>query len=90
MTTVSYRVAQLSWTAPTQNVDGTALTDLAGYRVYWGTARRNYSQNERLDGADTRQHSINLAPGTWYFAVTAVNEAGEESAYSGEVSKTVN
>jgi len=89
MTTVSYRVAQLSWTAPTENVDGTPLTDLAGYRVHWGTARRNYSQSTRLDGANNRQYAINLAPGTWYFAVTAVNAAGEESAYSGEVSKTV-
>jgi hypothetical protein len=89
MTTVSYRVAQLSWTAPTENVDGTPLTDLAGYRVHWGTARRNYSQNARIDGASNRQYAVTLSPGTWYFAVTAVNAAGEESAYSGEVSKTV-
>ena len=28
----------LAWTEPTTNADGTRLTDLAGYRVYLGTA----------------------------------------------------
>jgi hypothetical protein len=29
--------ATLSWDPPTTNVDGTPLTDLAGYKVYYGT-----------------------------------------------------
>ncbi|MDH3432879.1 MAG: putative Ig domain-containing protein, partial [Gammaproteobacteria bacterium] len=32
----------LSWIAPTQNEDGTALTDLAGYKIYWGTTSGSY------------------------------------------------
>ena len=32
--------AALSWTRPTQNTDGKALNDLAGYRVYFGTSPR--------------------------------------------------
>jgi ABC-type glycerol-3-phosphate transport system substrate-binding protein len=34
--------ATLTWDAPTTNVDGTPLTDLAGYKVYYGTALGNY------------------------------------------------
>jgi len=91
MTTVTVNIARLSWTAPTENVDGTALTDLAGYTVHWGTGSRSYSQTAELNGANSTQYQVNdLASGTWYFAVTARNAAGAESAYSGEVSKTVN
>ena len=31
--------ATLDWTPVTQNTDGTVLTDLAGYKVYYGTSR---------------------------------------------------
>src|SRR5438552_19203542 len=31
-------VLDTSWTAPTKNTDGSALTDLAAYRVYYGTS----------------------------------------------------
>ena len=33
-----------SWDAPTTNADGTPLTDLAGYKVYYGPSSGNYSQ----------------------------------------------
>ena len=29
---------QTTWTKPTKNCDGTDLTNLGGYRVYWGKA----------------------------------------------------
>jgi hypothetical protein len=91
ITTVSVRIAQLSWEAPTQNSDGSPLTDLAGYRVYWGTSSRSYSGNATVNGAGTTSYTVqNLAAGTWYFTVTARNENGVESAYSSEESKTIN
>src|SRR5713101_9065387 len=31
-------VLDASWTAPTTNTDGSPLTDLASYRVYYGTS----------------------------------------------------
>jgi hypothetical protein len=89
MTTVSVRIARLSWEAPTQNVDGSALTDLAGYRVFWGTSPRNYTQNALVNGPGATSYDVALSAGTWYFAVKARNAAGEESAYSGEVTKSV-
>jgi hypothetical protein len=89
MTTVSLRLARLSWTAPTQNTDGSPITDLAGYKVFWGQSSRSYSQNAPVNGASNTSYDAPLSPGTWYFAVKAVNNANDESAYSGEVSKTV-
>ena len=33
----------LSWIAPTTNVDGSSLTDLGGYKIYWSTVNGNES-----------------------------------------------
>lgn len=75
--------ATLSWPRPTQNVDGSALTDLAGYRVYWGTTFGVYPNSRTLSGADTLESRIDgLTPGAWHFAVTAINTASRESPYS--------
>lgn len=89
MTTVTLRSADLSWTAPSQNVDGSALTNLAGYKVYWGSSPRTYSASASVSGAGTTTFTTNLTPGTWYFAVTAIDSTGAESAKTNEVSKTV-
>jgi hypothetical protein len=78
----------LSWDAPTTNTDGTPLTDLAGYTVYYGTVPGNYTRTMAAGNATTITIS-NLSPGTHYFAVTSVNSAGTESVSSNEVSKTL-
>jgi fibronectin type 3 domain-containing protein len=89
MTTVSLRQAVITWTAPTKNTDGTAVT-LSGYKVYYGTASQNYSQTVSVSGASTVQRTVALSgPGTWYFAVTALDNKGAESAKSNEVSKVI-
>jgi plastocyanin len=78
----------LNWVAPSENADGSALTDLAGYRIYYGTTSRNYSGMVELnDPADT-SHSLSLASGDYYVAMTALDQQGNESAYSNEVLKT--
>lgn len=80
----------LSWTAPTQNEDGTTLTDLAGYKLYWGTASGVYtSEVDIADPAVTTYVVEDLSPNTYHFAATAYNAAGVESAYSGEAIKEV-
>jgi hypothetical protein len=88
-TTVTIRTAALTWTAPTQNVDGSALTNLSGYKVYWGTQSRTYTQTATVNGASTTSYTASLTPGTWYFAISAVDSTGSESTRSNEVSKTV-
>ena len=90
MTTVSLRAADLEWVAPTQNTDGSPLSDLGGFKLQWGPTSRHYTKSANLTGANTTTYRALLDPGTWYFSVIAVNEAGQESAPSNEVSKTVN
>jgi hypothetical protein len=82
--------AALSWLPPTANTDGSALTDLAGYRIYWGGAPGNYEKSVTLNGPGVASHLVEpLTPGTWYFTVTAMNADGIESAFSNVASKTV-
>jgi hypothetical protein len=83
-------VASLSWNQPTQNTDGTPLTDLAGYRVYHGLSANALNDVVELTGGNSTSHSFNaLSSGTHYFAVSAFNSAGVESALSGVGSKLV-
>jgi hypothetical protein len=80
----------LSWTAPTENEDGSALTDLGGYRIYYGTASREYSSELAVQDAGVTTAVIeNLSPGTWYFAATALNGDGLESSLSNEVQRVI-
>lgn len=80
--------ATLGWNAPTTNVDGTTLTDLAGYKIYYGTSPGNYT--EVVDVGNTTTYVVNnLTPGTYYFVVTAYNIYGAESNNSNEASKTI-
>jgi len=81
--------AGLSWSAPTTNTNGTPVTGLSGYKIYVGNASRSYQQNIDV-GKLTNYNVANLTDGaTYYFAVTAYNSAGQESAYSNEASKTL-
>ena len=81
----------LNWTPPTLNEDGTALTDLAGYRIYWGTTPGDYPNSLTINGTGQTTAVIdNLAPGDYYFVMTAFNSADEESRYSGILSRTIN
>lgn len=82
--------ATLMWTPPTQNTDGSALTNLAGYRIYWGTAAGSYTSSVDIGNPGLTTYVVeNLVPGTYYFAVTARNSAGIESALSDGASKTI-
>jgi len=63
-------------------------TDLAGYRVYVGTASRTYGP-PITTGIQPSYVLTSLPPGTYYFAVTAFNNAGLESGFSNEVSTTI-
>jgi hypothetical protein len=80
---------QLSWTAPTTNADGTPLTDLAGYMVYYGTASQMYTTTVDV-GLTTSAVLSGLAEGTtYYFTATAYDTSANESARSKEVSYLV-
>ncbi len=82
--------AMLDWTAPTENTDGTVLTDLAGYNVYYGTQPDNLSHVVKVANPGLTSYVVDsLGSGTWYFAVTSVSTTGIESARSGVISTTI-
>ena len=90
ITVTSDGLVTLSWQAPTKNTDGTTLTNLAGYRVHYGTEPGNYTESVHLaDQALTSVVIENLAPARWYFAVKAYNSAGIESDFSDSVNKLI-
>ena len=78
----------LNWVAPAENVDGSALTDLAGYRIYYGERSRDYSGQEAVNDPDITSISISAPAGSYYVAMTAIDTQGNESGYSNEVLKT--
>ena len=81
--------AQLTWTAPVQNTDGSAITDLAGYKIYYVTSASSLTQSVTIANPGIAAYTLaNLASGTWYFAVTAYTSSGTESGLSGVISAT--
>lgn len=81
----------LAWTPPTENVDGTALTDLSGYRIHYGDASGAYSDTIPISNPGLTRFVLDSLPaGTHYIAMTAYNKTGAESDYSDEVKITVN
>lgn len=80
----------VSWTAPVVNADGTPLTDLAGFRIYWGTREGDYPNSVSIDDPGTTTYVVDqLLPATYYFVVRAVNNDGVESNDSKVRSKTI-
>lgn len=75
----------LTWTANGE-------PDLAGYKIYVGTASGTYnvSGSPFVTGKVTSYTVSNLPKGqTYFFAISAYDSAGNESVLSGEVSKSL-
>ncbi|MBV8853327.1 MAG: putative Ig domain-containing protein [Sinobacteraceae bacterium] len=88
--TGTVRTATISWTPPTQNQDGSALTNLAGYIISWGTSASSLTNATTLANAAATSYTVgNLVPGTWYFDVRAYNNLGTNSPQSTIVSATL-
>jgi hypothetical protein len=81
--------ATLSWNAPSTNTNGTAMTNLAGYKVYWGPAVGTYTSSFSIGNPGALTYTVTgLTAGRWYFVVTAL-AGGNESSPSNAVSKLV-
>jgi hypothetical protein len=82
--------ATLSWTAPTLDTNGSPITNLAGYNLYYGKTSTTMTNVIAVNNPASGDYVIrNLAPGTWYFAVVAYNTQALESTFSNVVSKTI-
>jgi hypothetical protein len=90
VTDIATGSATISWLPPTQNTDGTTLTDLAGFRIYYGTSAAAMIESVNIVNPGLTSYVVeNLAAATWYFTVRAYATDGAESAPSNIASKTI-
>lgn len=91
-TTVARDTACLDWTPPTTNTDGSTLTNLAGFKIYFSKSQLFTSGVSivTINNPGQAHQNLNKLPaGTWYFRITAFNSEGRESAFSGTASKLI-
>lgn len=75
--------ATVDWDPPTDNVDGSALTDIAGYRIYYGPGPDRLTTRLEISNPGVTSAVIeNLSSATWYFAVAAYTRADVEGELS--------
>jgi hypothetical protein len=81
----------LSWNVPTETVDGQTLQNLAGYRIHYGTNKNAMVNSIEVPSAGANSYTVqNLKAGaTYYFAVRAITEDGDESEISNVVSRVI-
>ena len=82
------QVVALNWEAPTENSDGSALTDLQGYYIYMGDTPDSMIAAFYTDASASRYELVYDGTNARYFAVSAVNADGVESMFAGPVSST--
>lgn len=82
--------ATLAWTAPTENTDGSPLTDLSGYVISYGKSSDALTESVTVDNPSIDRYVFDSLPaGTYYFTVRAVSASGAESDPSTTVSKSI-
>ena len=87
---ISNGSATVNWTPPTSNSDGSTLTNLAGYRIHYGTASNSLTQSVQVANVGLTSYTLtNLTGGAWYFGVSAYTSGGQESPLSNVVSKQI-
>lgn len=86
------KTVTLSWNAPTEDSDGTAITNLAGYTLHYGTTSMDYTGTIQITNPATTTYAVstnNFPAGTYYFAISAYNTQQVSSALSPEIQVTV-
>jgi|GEM_PF-2682645 len=81
---------RLRWRAPTQNTDGSALVDLAGFVIYFGRQSGRYEESLEVN-SPTKTSAVfdDLSSGTWYFSAIAITDTGAESELSNELEVSI-
>jgi hypothetical protein len=83
-------VASLQWETPPSKVDGSPLDDLAGYRILYGRTADELDRSVLISNPTTTSYQFEtLDPGTWYFAVVAVNAGGLEGPATTPAQKSI-
>jgi hypothetical protein len=80
----------LSWQAPTENTDGSALQNLGGYIIHYGTVSKQYTSQITITNPGLTSYVVESLPaGTYYFSMTATTSAGVQSSPSSEAHTTI-
>jgi Putative Ig domain len=80
----------LSWQAPTDNTNGSALLNLSGYVIHYGSVSQTYTSTITIDNPGLTSYVVeDLPPGTYYFSMTATTTSGTHSSLSAEASTTI-
>ncbi|MCW4050899.1 MAG: hypothetical protein NWE89_14315, partial [Candidatus Bathyarchaeota archaeon] len=90
---------EVRWTNPTTNADGTTCTDLWYVRVYYASKATHDAEGSiDIDNSDTYDDRPRFAAEEWthpvsagaqfYYVVTAIDNTGNESVASSEVTAT--
>lgn len=82
----------LNWLPPTENDDYSPLTDLSGYKIYYGTSQDTLDTVVTIDNPGLATFVIDNLPAnntTYYFSITAFNSTEIEGNLSNIVSKTL-
>ncbi|MCW8854871.1 MAG: fibronectin type III domain-containing protein, partial [Gammaproteobacteria bacterium] len=84
-------VVTLSWTPPTENTDESTLTDLSGYKIYYGLSENSLTNSITINNIGLTSYVIeNINTNTtYYFSITSINSLNVESDYSNIVSKFI-
>ena len=76
---------RITWQVPTGQENSTT-----GYRLFLGTRSKRYKTIVQVPANPTNSHTLDLAPGKYYVAMSTVGRQGRESSLSGEIAITVN
>lgn len=79
----------INWIPPEENVDGSPLTDLERYRIYYGPGSRSYSNSIDVTDPAATSHMFSASSGEYFVTMTAVDIDGNESVYSNEILRSV-
>ena len=75
----------LEWSAPKFNTKSEAITNIAGYKIYYDTQPGVYKLKKTITGSQSLSIVITELENTvYYFSITAFNTVGIDSDYSDE------
>ncbi len=86
MVSIAVHNLQLSWQPPTENVDGSQLIDLSGFKIY-SVAGANYFLEADIASASSTFTTLAKPTGEYDLVMTAYDGNGNESSYSNVVRK---
>lgn len=82
------RPITLIWVPPTENTNGSALTDLRAYRIYGGSTRSDLKARVTVRNPGLTSYVLEPAStAERYYAITAINSKGMESEFSNVVAR---